>query len=602
VNKRAWVVLAVATFAVLGVARPFGRFGYGSVTKISGFQVDRTGFQVADPLADKILFSQPVEKWDVESITNTQQTISTGSLPGIPSKVRTDLFSPGFWLYFEKGIRLRICSTASPYLSWDEGSVGKDLPTPDTRWMVVSFQEKQFPLVLGFPDAPCSLKITGKPANWVLASGENYQGWVHVGLPMGMKSVSANSAASLGVLTESMHAQESLYAEPAPAIKGLTIEEDRQSVTATWSFDRPGAVVPPAAILAPIGDYPISILSPVVSISAPTIDGPLAVCKGRELKIRFPVRRIPTGRALALGLGRKEPIGTVSPDDVPSIFDLAVENLLSPRDTQTRKAAEDALAEFLANASLTEEPSTKQLLPYAASGVGIDLAAAHALLMQSLTSTKTATSEANSLLTSLSWRTDWSTWLVSVDDVDLARRAGCIGAVAAAMCPEPERRLSAGQWQAGLAAQRGLGLWRRRNGFSQESPQWLEAALGVRQGLFGLRDHPVEGRAFGDVLASPIRVYGDLSVTLAGDKSPYTLAWNAIEAKSTVLTLAASYPLHVDAKTNLDRLKIGQALGLTELRMIPTIAGLAELSVTIPSWAGALPFCQSVPAYTEIRR
>jgi hypothetical protein len=75
-----------------------------------------------------------------------------------------------------------------------------------------------------------------------------------------------------------------------------------------------------------------------------------------------------------------------------------------------------------------------------------------------------------------------------------------------------------------------------------------------------------------------------------------------VEAKSTVLTLAAPYPLKVEAKTNLDRLKVGLGLGLTELRMIPTIAGLVELTIAIPSWASPPPNLQTRLSYSEVKR
>ena len=324
-NFRFLLFAAVALLSAVGWGTPFGRFGYSDRVRCSGFEISHEAFRVADPLADEFRFDGGLSKWTVATVSNTQQTVETGGGPGLPSKIRVDLFSPGFWLFYDQGIRLRVAATAAPYLSWNEGSVGKDVPTPDARWVVVSFQTLQAPVVIGFPDSPCSLKVTGRPANWVISSPEKYQGWIHVGLPMGIKKISANSAASLGSLAETLRHQESLYAEPAPFVKSLEVQEDRQSVTATWQFDRPGAVIPPAALLSGIGDYPITIQSPTTAIDAPTLDGPLAVCSGKSLTIRFPVRRIPTGRAVAIGAGRLDPIGTVSPEDIPSVFDLAID-------------------------------------------------------------------------------------------------------------------------------------------------------------------------------------------------------------------------------------------------------------------------------------
>src|SRR5262249_5753733 len=149
----------------------------------------------------------------------------------------------------------------------------------------------------------------------------------------------------------------------------------------------------------------------------------------------------------------------------PSVAELAFANLPASRDTQTKETAEEALTEYLGEAKYTTEPYSNQQLPYTADGAGLDLAAAHALLMQSTITTVKATSEPNSLLTSVLWRRDWRTWTIWTPDLDLSRRAEALGALAAALCPEPARRLDAAMLEAGLASQEGLKVWQARNGF-----------------------------------------------------------------------------------------------------------------------------------------
>jgi hypothetical protein len=284
---------------------------------------------------------------------------------------------------------------------------------------------------------------------------------------------------------------------------------------------------------------------------------------------------------------------------VNSVVELALENLVASRDVLTRKAAEDTLAEFVSQATYTAEPFTQQQLPYNAAGVGADLAAANALLMQSVTSTQRATSEANSLLTSLGWRRDWATWRFWGAEGAVSRRAGALAALAAGLCPEPERRLEGAMFQAGLSAERGLMLWRRRNGLEPKDTPLLETMLGVRQGMFGLRGKAEDGEAFWRSLVSPLRAYGDTPVSFGRTGENYTLEWPIVEAKPSVLTLASSYPLNLLPAENLPSLRITQALGFTELRYVPEAAGTCRVSLTLPKWAKAPPPAVPVPRYSE---
>jgi hypothetical protein len=261
--------------------------------------------------------------------------------------------------------------------------------------------------------------------------------------------------------------------------------------------------------------------------------------------------------------------------------------------------AEDSLTEFLANAPLVAEPNTGQTLPYHADGTGLDLVAAHALLMQSLTPTASSASEANSLLTSLSWRTDAARWTIVSPSDDLSRRTAAIASVAGALCPEPGRRLAAAQWQAGLAGQRGLGLWRRRQGFSSAAPTWLEPISGIRDGIFGMPMVASEARRFVDVLASPVRIFGELAVSVSGAQSPYVVTWAAVEVKPSVLTLSSAYPLRFTARTNLDRLKVERSGAAYEVQMIPSLAGSVQFDLTVPV---SLPVRGDVPRYVEVRQ
>ncbi|MBC8063373.1 MAG: hypothetical protein H7Y17_00960, partial [Chlorobia bacterium] len=428
--RRLTSALFVLLAASLASADGFGRFGYKERPVLPGIDLDLDGLTSRTSSADKIWFGAPARQWKAIATSEIGQTIQLNAQALGPQKLRYSLWQSGISLYFEKGLQFKIGSTGCPYLTWAEGTVGEGVPTPDTNWVLISFRTPQPPILLVMESGQGSYKFSGKAGAWVLKSEKPFVGWVRVIQPLGTAEVAANSAAALGQLTKRVFENVSIWTQAAPLSTGLSVKGDATSVEATWTFDRPGAIVPIGAALANLGGYPIKILSKIRRLSEWNDEGPIAVCEEQILKVRFPIRRVPLGRSLALGKRPMALLGTVSPIDIPSITELALENLIADRDLATYKAAEDALASYLADAVYALEPVTNQQLPFTATGAGIDLAACHALLMQSATISNQSSSEANSLLTSVVWRRDAYSWRVAVDDPNLSRRAGALAAMA----------------------------------------------------------------------------------------------------------------------------------------------------------------------------
>jgi hypothetical protein len=586
-----------------GRGQAFGRFGYTESLAVPGFSIGRDGFAAAFGLSDRFTFTKASQTWKPLATSATEQTVGLDEWAGNPSKVRANLLSPGFGLFFPTGIVLHLTSTSAPYLSWREGSVSSGVPTPNVTWAVLSFRDAQPPVIFGFPDGPASLEISGKPGAWVVKGPPTFRGWVRVGLPTGLQAQAANSAASLGRLAKAAAAEEDLWSQSPPILRSVDTESDEDGVVATWTFDRPGALVPRAASLAPLGGYPLKVLSATRKLPFSIEKGPLEATTEPVLKIRLPVRRMPYGRGLSVGADLSTPIGTVSPLDIPSVVELALETLTSTRDTQSRKSAEQAVTEYLSLTTYAKEPWTGQLLPYAADGAGIDLAGAQALLMQAVSSASRPSSEANSLLTSVEWRCDWDTWLPWVDDPTRRRRGAALAALAGAMCPEPERRLTAGMFQAGLSAEKGLQVWLRRRGEIPKEGQLLEPMLGLRQGLFRLQSaNPEPDAAFAECLLSPVRIYGDVPVRLFRQDKDLIIEWPVLEPKPSILHFIAAYELQFEPQANLPRFKADQLLGSTDVAYTPETTGTCRVKLTCPPWAKPLPASAPTPHYSEPQR
>ncbi len=590
---------ALALGAHLGWSQAFGRFGYTEKVAVPSFEVTREGFQIKSPLADGFRFETASTWWRPLATSEYQQVVGLSGVGRSPSKVRFDLFEPGFALYFGTGVGLHTASTAAPYLSWAEGSVGPGVPTPKVSWLMLSFRNAQPPVVLAFLGPPAAVTLTGRSGDWTLRTDSLYQGWVRVVAPFGVRGYSTNTAAELGRLVKRVVAEAAVWTAPAPRLLDVRVTEEPTAVTAVWTFDRPGALVPTPITLAPLGGYPLKLQSKTRRIGADE-EGPLVIGEESALVVRMPVRRVPTGRGVGVGGRASDAIGTVSPIDLPSVVEIALQNLCGTRDSLARQAGEDVLGAFLSDARYEVEPYTNQRLPFAAGGEGMDLVAAHALLMQARDTAERASSVGNALLTSLAWRRDWYTWRLWCPDPVLARRAGALAAVSGAICPEAARRLDAAMFEAGLAAERGLPIWRRRvlGGPDTRTPL-IEPLDALRSDLFLRTGAGAAATEYVRLLQSDVRVFGEVGVTTELDGNVVVLAWHAEAGQRVQLILASAYPLAVSPGGNVKDLRFDEALGFTTLKGVAEADGKCTVRLTPPTWASALPAMPGLPRYSE---
>ncbi len=597
--------LLLLGLVVSGVlAQAFGRFGYSGSLNAPGLLVDRAGFCAKAPGATRFDFSQESKVWQPTTTTDVDQTIDLTNREKCPTKVNCSLYDPGVRFYFNAGFAFKLSSAKSPFLSWAEGSVGDGVPSPNLKWAIVSFQDDQPPVVLIFESNPGpSLSIQGKAGDWTIAPDKPYVGWIKVCLPIGTKPFRTDSASTLGVLTQRFTREQDFWLAPPAHLLDRKIESDALSVTCTWKFDRSGVIVPSPGTFAQLGGYPLGLPSRTRAIQATDENGPMLVTDQEELVMRFPVRRVPTGRFLAEGKALSSPPATVSPLDAPSVIDLGMENLTGTCDDATRKLAEDTLASYLDQANYFTEPATGQQLPFDANGRGIDLAAAHSFLMQALTTTRQATSEANSLLTSILWRTDWLTWGIWVDDLTVERRAAALASLAGSLCPEPERRLQAAMLEAGLAAQRGLNIYRRRVGLIPTEPPLLEAMEGLREVLFAVQGKVTGPECeFARAMLSEIRVFGSTAVYVDRKEGAMSMIWDPGSETASSFTLASAFPLYLERGGNLSAFTVKDALGFTRVQYKTLAPGFCNARFTLPAFAKSPPLAVDVPQYSETSR
>ncbi len=599
-----WLLLALLLGTRIASADSFGRFGYKPMAEVPGFQVDAKGVKVRADGADTLFYPHESRIFH-PSVTNaTSQTIDLDCGAHGPSAVRFSLIGNSLDLYFGQGLELDLHCKEAPYLSWKDGTVGPSVPTPNSSWLVLSFGGDEPAIVLGFSGALCSLQITGSAGSYRVTCA-SFAGWLRLMLPQGAQAVHATDAAALGKLMGPIATESDRWSAPTPKVIKQSVSADDLGVDAEWTFSSPGAIIPPAAVLADLGGYPLSIRTPHHTLPGTSDLGPLEEVDGRTLSIHFPARSIRPGRALGLSpepsplRGEGRPIPPAHrPTDLPSIVDLAFSCLIAGRGPATAKLADDTSSAFLSDSNYSVEPYTNQQLPFDGAGAGLDLAAAYALLGQA-SSTAIASNEPNALFTSVLCKRDWWTWSLWGADPAVCRRATALAALAGALSQDPAVRLQGAMLEAGLEAQRGLAVVRRRQGLIAEEPAFVEPSLDIRASLFALKRRSKTDASFFELLQSPLRIGEGEGLELVRDSAGLELKWTCTDLKPSVITFLAPCDLRVSPITNLLRLNPAKSPSGLSLFYLPDAFGPCQVRLTPPADRPRIPAEVPVPVYSE---
>lgn len=584
--------LVISLLPTLALGQAFGRFGYSSSLLVPGLSVDKGGFRAKLPGATAFRFEQPSTYWKVVETTPNRQGVSLSGKPWCPAKVRQDLTAVGFSLYVERGLGLKLSSAQAPYISWAEGSVGTDVASAPARWAMISFRDAQPPVVLGFLDGSQGLKLTGRPGDWTIRTGNDYRGWIRVALPFGLAGRATSTAATLGAASRAVSAAGDVWYAPPAQLKETRLVSDDQAVTVTWEYDRPGAVVPTPLALAPITWYRLSTASKINSLDGYTEEGPQAVLGGRSLSVRLPVRRLYPGRAITEGRLEGSPIATVSALDPAGIAELSLATLCAQADEGVREAGRMAAADYFENLLAVREPNTTQNLPYAVDGEGLDILAAHALLKSARITAGFELEPGNALLTSLSWRRDALTWQLARTETrgEMTRRAAALAALAGWLLGTDEGRLEAALFEAGLAAQEALPIWLKRRGVTQTVPR-RETLAGLRKLVFNRTTLVGDDTSYKPLL-SPLRVLGQFAL----EYEKGALSWSAPREGTAGFTLIGPVG-DILPSVNLSAIRLTPLGGLLVDCDVKS-KGRCEASVTLTQGA-IIPRMHAWPAFTE---
>jgi hypothetical protein len=587
----------LASPSLSGAQAGFGRFGYTKSPEFPGFDVSQTGFKTHYSGSDRFAFASPLKIWNPIATSPWRQIVLTDGGVGKPSKIRFDLWDCGISMYFPAGIDLKVRSTGSPFLSWKDGSVRDGIPTPKTKWVCLSFSDQQPPIVFGFPDEPTALEISGELGNWSIKSPKTFKGWVRIALPFGLEPFRSTTVQGLGKVSTRCTKEEGLWSAAIEDVGDPILEDDSDGVTATWALPRKRTVVPNIFYLAPLGGYPCRILSEVATYPSSTNEGPIALTKTASLVVRFPIKRIPSGRGLSIGEPIPQSFSQTSWKDPLSIVDLALANTLSGRSQQTGQKAKDLLSQYFDFSNPEAEPNTKQTVFYKANGSGMLSVAVHSLLGQSVRTGEVNATAEDPQLISIFWRLDPYTGSLNVVGDD-ATRIAAISAIAGSFSPLPSMRLKAAMFQASLSGIRGLNMWKRRVGLLSVEPKLREPLLGMRKGLFSLNFQNPQSPVISNWM-SELRCYGEAPMWLQKQAEGYEFCWMAPEKETGSFSLESAYPIQVSSRRNLQSLYLSQKIGSSELRFEPEEGGQCSANLLVPVWADPFPLTVLPPEYSE---
>lgn len=562
-----------------GAEGDFGRFGFSAYPQPPGFVVGREGFRADHERAAWIGFPTVVRSWTPVRVRAHEAIFTIGSPPPGPSKLRVNLFAPGFELFFEKGIALRVRSVDPPLLTWSEGSVEVDTPTPASRWIAVSFRDPQPPLLLAFPGALAALRVEGRPGDYVLRSEGEFRGWVRFALPVGTIGRPAGTASELGRLAARISSHESFWTLPPPELVGLDVAVGPDSVTGIWRFSRAGVVVPPAVNLARRGGYAVEMLTGATVLDAPSREGPLSYSAQDRIILRFPLRPLPEGRAITVG-------------DLPeraseqsaiwkAAYELAVRSLLAGAPESERHEGATLLERLSRQIPAdVREPNTGLSVLFDAEGRGLLELAASALLIGALGRDGGVDGLPNGALRALERGRDPLGWGLFVGSAEDRRRVAALAALAGALSADPRERLHGAMFEASLAAERGRGLWLRERRLGPAPARLTEPAETLRQAIFASDPD----RRAGSPWTSPWRLREGPAWAIRRDGEDLVAEWTGTSADPE--TFRGSGPLEaLEALEGLKRVELLRDGAAWEVRAVPLGPGRRRTILRFPTGA-----------------
>lgn len=343
--ERRFASLFAALLATGAWGQGSGPFAFVSLPTRDGISLTQEGMTVAG----ETLFAWNNLLGTAAVLQHSASQTTWGYVGGGPTKARASVFSPGIEIYFPEATELKIGGETPPFLSWTDGSAGPTIPTPAVDWILLSWAEPRVPVLVTFSTRPSSL--VAKEGKLSIP-----EGWMRL-FPLSVlaEPVRTPDAAALSGVVRSTAEWARGFAGSSPRLQKLEGRWEREQLFGKWTFDRPGALLPP------FGQH--------------TVPWPSTAEAVMELSIATRLRR--PGRAIVAEPEMMTPAPRViKPQEVAKT---AIRMLLSSATPEQARALAAAEAAYLADTPYTADPLLKLRFPYDSNGEGLDAVGAQAL-------------------------------------------------------------------------------------------------------------------------------------------------------------------------------------------------------------------------------
>lgn len=401
-----------------------------------GLKANATGF--GNELKDSCFwqFSSPSSIWTPTFTSPYQQFVKLSGGVNQPSRISANLLSGQIGIAFPAGFQVKLTDSATPYLTWPDGSVAPGVPTPKANWFLLSWDRAQPPILICFGLGQLhSLEVTKAPTGWLLEAEKGFSGWIRISAPFGDKAIQTDTAATLGVMANEFAKNSAFWlAEPA-ALRGIRQVPYKDGILGDWEFTG-NAIVPAPVVLAQDNGDPLVVTTSFIRTGYSTDDGPLLLSTEPSLKVRFPLNLRLEGRPV-----RQLP---ASNSPTPASYSL----LFGDGGNPLRQTVNQQVAALFSAAKMTTEPFTQDQILYDSAGTGFDRNANLGLLTQFAG----VQSPENPFLVGQSWAQDWLTWLPTLPNgqQDQVLSACITGSAAAGLSNAPAIQLFGATQAAGL--------------------------------------------------------------------------------------------------------------------------------------------------------
>lgn len=465
---------------------------------------------------------------------------------GAPMRILYEPTSLGFTLEYSGGAEMT--STGEPpFLTWSEGTVGEGVPTPLSKWVLLSWPDLRPPILFCF-STPTSV-TSNRTANGFRLQIPQFAGVIRVRQPFGLDATATKSAADFGALVAKVKPLIEWNSRAAPILKDAQAREDSNGIVVSWKFDKPYAILPPPLLRAAAKNL-AKILSKTISIGkSPAI----LAADGNVISAKFFAKRLKPGAAVVTDAQVSDAPAYIPAMDCAKIAQASIAFLSGNGSAGTMIDLASAFAEY--DGSFVADGETC-------------IVAAQSLSQQ-------ARNQKSTQLLNLLDTLDWSTWQPYGKDALEKAEAGAYLSIAGAFRQNIEERALAAMANAGCEVGPYASL---RNAIYSDgpAPDWF-------------------------ALTSPVRVLTPGASAGVGKKG-IEVVGDASSVEGFYLELLTDAPLKLIAKSNISSILVTSAQLHTTYYVVPKKIGAWRIIVSRLGKARPIPKAAPSPRYSEGQR